>query len=146
MLLIFDTFVVNTGVPRAARDDRPAAPKADTAARPFPDRYPPAEPTKSPPPQPAVPRVPDMTEARPIKATIAPRDERDQGMVFYGSFTITGGMVHVVDAEGRPLGSLPVGPSDDVELIVRRLLKDKMAGNSSDFFGRIAYPKISSFH
>jgi hypothetical protein len=55
-------------------------------------------------------------------------------------------MVHVVDAEGRAVGSLPVGPSDDVELIARRLLKDKMAGNSSDFFGRIAYPKISSFH
>jgi len=156
--VIFNTLVFSTGVPRAGRDDDaatdnvPAAPRAtknDTSRAPFPNRYEPLAESlpKSPPQQSAAPaqpvaRVPDMTEARPIKATIPPKDERDQGIVFFGSYTITGGQVHVADQDGRPLGSLPVGPNDDVELIARRLLKEKMAGNSSDFFGRINYPKL----
>src|SRR5262245_34764075 len=150
--VIFNTLVFNTGVPRAGRDDDaatdnvPAAPKAtksDTSRAPFPNRYEHLAESlpKSPPPRPAA-RVPDMTEARPIKATIPPKDERDQGIVFFGSYTITGGQVHVADQDGRSLGSLPVGPNDDVELIARRLLKEKMAGNSSDFFGRINYPNL----
>src|SRR5262245_10943462 len=81
--VIFNTLVFNTGVPRAGRDDDaatdnvPAAPnatKSDTARAPFPNRYEPLAESlpKSPPPRPAA-RVPDMTEARPIKATIRRR-------------------------------------------------------------------------
>src|SRR5262245_9674224 len=71
--VIFDTTVVDTGVPRAARDDRPAAPKASEAP-PFPHRYEAPEP-KPPPSRPAVSRVPDMTEPKNIMTSIPPRSE-----------------------------------------------------------------------
>src|SRR5262249_32017207 len=100
---------------------------------------------EKPVPLPARPArvVPDMTEAKKITATIAPiRDERDFGTVIFGSYKVEGGQVHVADQDGRALGSLPVGPDDDVEAVARRLLREKTAANS-DFFGRINYRKRS---
>jgi len=131
--------VVITGVPRAGRDDGyepPAQP-----APPYPmQRYEPAEPkSASPPPRPQ----PDATETKRIIATIAPRDERDCGIVFEGSYKVQFGQVHVYSADGKSLGSLPVGPDDDVESVARKLLRDKLGGNFSDFYGTIRYPKLS---
>ena len=131
--IIFDTMVVNTGVPRAGSEERPHVMEKAPAA----DR-----PDLEPPPQPIM-RAPDIPEPKRIMATIPPRDERDCGIVFEGAYTVTSGMVHVTDADGRPLGSLPVAIGDDVELIARRLLRDKLGGAHSDFLGPIRYPRIS---
>ena len=122
-----------TGVPRA--DGGISTIKAEDPPKP---RY------EKPEPLPVRPArvMPDMTEAKKIMATIAPRDERDCGVVFFGSYKVEGGQVHVADQDGRSLGSLPVGPDDDVEAVARRLLREKTAVNS-DFFGRINYRKTS---
>ena len=129
--IIFDTVVVNTGVPRAGPGE---------LIRRVTEKAPAAQPDPEPPPQPVV-RVPDIPEPKRIIATIAPRDERDLGVVFEGAYTVASGMVHVTDVEGRPLGSLPVAVGDDVGLIARRLLRDRLGGAASDFYGRISYPK-----
>src|SRR5262249_51232864 len=129
--LIFDTFVVNTGVPQG--DGILASP----APPPF-SRYE-APPPEREPPRPVAPK-PDTQEAKRIMATIPPRSEADCGFMFEGGYTVSGGQVHVSDADGRPLGSLPVAPGDNVELIARRLLREKMVGNS-DFFGPLPYPE-----
>jgi len=130
--IIFDMMVVNTGVPRAGPGEQPI--------RRVTEKAPAAQPDPEPPPQ-LVARVPDIPEPKRIMATIAPRDERDCGIVFEGAYTVASGMVHVADQDGRPLGSLPVAIGDDVELIARRLLRDKLGGAASDFYGRINYPK-----
>src|SRR5262245_29936915 len=129
---IFSTLVVNTGVPRGEPISA-AKVEADPLVR---TRY------EKPEPLPVRPAraVPDMTQAKTIMATIAPRDERDCGIVFFGSYKVEGGQVHVSDQDGRSLGSLPVGPDDDVEVVARRLLREKTAAKS-DFFGRINYRK-----
>jgi len=129
-----------TGVPRAGRDDGFELPPAQPA--PFPvQRYEPAETKSSLPPRSAA--QPDATETKRVIATIAPRDERDCGIVFEGSYKVQFGQVHVYSADGKSLGSLPVGPDDDVESVARKLLRDKLGGNFSDFYGTIRYPKLS---
>ena len=132
--IIFDTMVVNTGVPRAGPGEQ--------SIRHMMEKAPAAQPGPEPPPQP-VARVPDIPEPKRIMATIAPRDERDCGIVFEGSYTVASGMVHVADQDGRPLGSLPVAAGDNVELVACRLLRDKLGGAASDFYGRINYPKMA---
>ena len=131
--IIFDTVVVNTGVPRAGPGD---------LIRRVTEKAPAAQPGPEPPPQPIM-RAPDIPEPKRIMATIPPRDERDCGIVFEGAYTVASGMVHVADQDGKPLGSLPVAVGDDVELIARRLLRDKLGGAHSDFLGPIRYPRIS---
>ena len=135
--------VIVTGVPRAGRDDGYEPPKQ---LAPFPAsmrRYEP--PTENQPKSPAPRSVaqPDVTEAKRIIATIPPRDERDLGVVFEGSYKVQFGQVYVYSADGKSLGSLPVGPDDNVELVARRLLREKLGGGAADFYGRIPYPKLS---
>jgi len=95
---------------------------------------------KSKPPKAA---QPDATEAKRIVATISPRDERDLGVVFEGSYKIQFGQVHVYGVDGKSLGALPIGPDDNAELVARRLLREKLGGGAADFYGRIPYPKLS---
>ena len=133
--VFFSRTIITTGVPRGEPIST-AKVEADPFLKP---RYskPDAAPARP------VAAVPDMTEAKKITATIAPiRDERDFGTVIFGSYKVEGGQVHVADQDGRSLGSLPVGPDDDVEAVARRLLREKTAANS-DFFGRINYRKRS---
>ena len=137
--------VVITGVPRAGRDDGYQPPEQPATYAAFDRCEPPMEnQPKSPPPR-SAPR-PDMVEAKKISATIPPRSEADLGVVFFGAYRVQFGQVFVEDENGKPLGSLPVAAGDDVELIARRLLQDKLGGSSSDFYGRIIYPKMSSMH
>ena len=134
--------VVITGVPRAGRDDGYQPPEQPATYAAF-DRCEP--PTESQPKSPA-PRSaaqPDVTEAKRIVATISPRDERDLGVVFEGSYKIQFGQVHVYSADGKSLGALPIRPDDNAELVARRLLREKLSGGSLDFLGRINYPKLS---
>jgi hypothetical protein len=134
--------MIITGVPRAGRDDHYELPPGQPRCVGVPDDVPPAQDQpKSPPPRSAT--QPDATEAKRIVATIPPRDERDLGIVFEGSYKVQFGQVYVYDADGRSLGALPIGPDDNVELVARRLLREKLAGNSSGFYGRVAYPKLS---
>src|SRR5215471_4361172 len=90
--IIFDTMVVNTGVPRAGPGERPHVM----------EKAPAAQPDLEPPPQPIM-RAPDIPEPKRIMATIPPRDERDCGIVFEGAYTVASGMVHVADQDGKPL-------------------------------------------
>ena len=134
--------VVITGVPRAGRDDGYEPPEQPARFATFDKCEPPtANQPKSPAPRPAAQS--DATETRRIVATISPRDERDPGIIFEGSYKVQFGQVYVYSADGKSLGSLPVAAGDDVELIARRLLRDKLGGGSSDFYGAIAYPKLS---
>jgi len=132
--VFFSRTIITTGVPRGEPIST-AKVEADPFLKP---RYskPDAAPARP------VAAVPDMTEAKKITATIAPRDERDCGIMFFGSYKVEGGHVHVADQDGRSLGSLPVGPDYDVEVVARRVLREKTAANS-DFFGRINYRKTS---
>src|SRR5262245_32241504 len=134
--VVFDPLIVATGVPRG---EPISTGKADSDPLVTP-RYPKPEPLPVRPARAA----PDMTEAKKITATIAPRggDERDCGVVFFGSYKVEGGQVHVADQDGRSLGSLPVGPDDNVEVVARRLLREKTAANC-DFFGPVSYRKRS---
>src|SRR5262252_1876769 len=77
--IIFDTMVVNTGVPRARPGEQPLLPRATERTQ---------TPEARPSPEPARPvaRVPDMREPKRITATIPPRDERDLGIIFEGSY------------------------------------------------------------
>jgi len=134
--IIFDTMVVNTGVPRARPGEQPLPRVTERTQTP--------EARPSPEPARPVARVPDMREPKRITATIPPRSEADFGVVFFGAYRVEAGQVHVQDQDGKPLGSLPINPSDDVELIARRLLREKLSGGGSlDFLGRINYPKLS---
>ena len=134
--------IIITGVPRAGRDDGYQPPEQPAAFAAFDRCEPPAESQpKSPPPRSAA--QPDVTEAKPIIATIPPRDERDLGVMFEGSYKVQFGQVYVYSADGKSLGSLPVGPDDNVELVARRLLREKLGGGAADFYGRIPYPKLS---
>ena len=134
--IIFDTMVVNTGVPRTRPGEQPLPRVTERTQTP--------EARPSPEPVRPVARVPDMREPKRITATIPPRSEADFGVVFFGAYRVEAGQVHVQDQDGKPLGSLPINPSDDVELIARRLLREKLSGGGSlDFLGRINYPKLS---
>ena len=131
---------VITGVPRAGRDDAYQFPAAqDKATNKVSKCEAPEE--KSPPLRSAA--QPDTTESRRITATIPPRSEADCGIVFFGSYKVEGGQVHVADQDGHSLGSLPINPGDDVESVARKLLRDKLGGNFSDFYGTIRLPKLS---
>ena len=134
--------VVITGVPRAGRDDGYQPPEQPAAFATFDRCEPPTENQPKPPP-PRSAAQPDATEAKRIIATIPPRDERDLGVMFEGSYKVQSGQVYVYSADGKSLGSLPVGPDDNVELIARRLLREKLGGGAADFYGRIPYPKLS---
>ena len=136
--IIFDTMVVNTGVPRPTPGEQLLPRVTERTQTP--------EERPSPEPMRPVARVPDMVEAKKISATIPPRSEADLGVVFFGAYRVQFGQVFVEDENGKSLGSLPVAAGDDVELIARRLLRDKLGGSSSDFYGRIIYPKMSSMH
>src|SRR5262245_17182962 len=132
---IFSTLVVNTGVPRG---EPISTGKADSDPL-VKSRY------EKPEPLPVRPArvVPDMTEAKKITATIAPtRDERDFGTVIFGTYKVEGGQVHVADDKGRHLTSVPVGPDDDVEMVARRLLRQKLTG-ANGFDGPLSLPKRS---
>jgi len=132
--VFFSRTIITTGVPRGEPIST-AKVEADPLVTP---RYPKPDPL---PVRPA--RVaPDMTEAKKITATISPRDERDLGVVFYGQYRVEGGQLHVADDKGQHLTSAPVGPDDNVEVVARRLLREKMT-SVSDFFGRIDYRKKS---
>src|SRR5262249_22452808 len=134
--------VVITGVPRAGRDDGYQPPEQPATYAAFDRCEPPtANQPKSPPPRSAA--QPDATEAKRIIATIPPRDERDLGVVFEGSYKIQFGQVHVYSADGKSLGALPIRPDDNAELVARRLLREKLGGGAADFYGRIPYPKLS---
>jgi len=133
--IIFDTMVVNTGVPRPTPGEQLLPRVTERTQTP--------EERPSPEPMRPVARVPDMVEAKKISATIPPRSEADLGVAFFGAYRVQFGQVFVEDENGKSLGSLPVAAGDDVELIARRLLRDKLGGGSSDFYGSIAYPKLS---
>ena len=134
--------VVITGVPRAERDGGYVPPEQPSIE---PAIYRHGPPTENQPKSPAPRSVaqPDVTEAKRIIATIPPRDERDLGIVFEGSYKIQFGQVHVYSADGKSLGALPIRPDDNAELVARRLLREKLSGGSLDFLGRINYPKLS---
>src|SRR5262249_9224647 len=125
-----------TGVPRGEPISMGKV-EADPLVTP---RYPKPEPLPVRPARAA----PDMTEAKKITATIAPRggDERDFGTVIFGSYKVEGGQVHVADDKGRHLTSTPVGPDDDVEMVARRLLRQRLTG-ANGFDGPLSYPKRS---
>ena len=133
--VVFDPLIVATGVPRG---EPISTGKADSDPL-VKSRY------EKPVPLPARPAraVPDMTEAKKITATIAPiRDERDFGTVIFGSYKVEGGQVHVADDKGRHLTSTPVGCDDDVEMVARRLLRQKLTG-ANGFDGPLSLPKRS---
>src|SRR5262249_53933723 len=131
--VFFSRTIITTGVPRGEPIST-AKVEADPFLKP---RYskPDAAPARP------VAAVPDMREAKRIMATIAPRDERDCGVAFYGSYKVEGGQVYVADQDGRSLGSMPVGPDDNVEVVARRLLRQKLTGNGFD--GPLSLPKSS---
>ena len=134
--------IIITGVPRAGRDDGYVPCEQPATFATFDRCEPPTEnQPKSPAPRSAA--QPDAAETKRIVATISPRDERDLGVVFEGSYKVQFGQVYVYSADGKSLGSLPVGPDDNVELVARRLLREKLGGGAADFYGRIPYPKLS---
>jgi len=147
--VFFSGLLMDTGVPRApgraigADDKSLSESKCPKCGRSNMGGFHRCEPPLATGPKLPPPRsVPDMAEAKRIMATIAPRDERDCGIVFFGSYKVEDRQVHVADQDGRSLGSLPVGPDDDVEAVARRLLREKTVA-SSDFFGRLDYRKKS---
>jgi len=141
-----DVSVIYTGVPRAGRDEKYLArlererevpnkplpqPRVETSSVP--------PPLLKPSPQPERPPQPK----RIVVQTRECRDYDDAGEVVEGYYDVKGGILYVWNArDNAPIGNQPVSPCDNVELIARRLLREK-SGKHSSFYQPIRYPRGS---
>jgi hypothetical protein len=141
-----------TGVPRPGRDTtgEPAAPPAPkstgkwtcpTCRGSFPDavtihRCEPAGPKLPRPAQPAPPVQEE--QRRHIWTQVRGATETDPGQIAEGSFSVMDGMVYAWDADGKHLGRLALGPSDDAATVARRLLRDKTSAGG--FYAPLPQP------
>ena len=79
-----------------------------------------------PPPLPKPSSEPAGLQHHHVRVTISPTSERDCGFVIDGTFTVDGGMVR----GNQLLGSSPFKPGDDVEVLARKLPREKSVGGS----------------
>jgi len=96
-----------------------------------------------PPPLPKPPSEPAGLQHHPVRVTISPTSEKDCGIVIEAQFTVSDGTVRVYQGN-QLLGSSPYKPGDDVEVLARKLLREKSIGGSG-FNGPLNYPP-RSFH
>jgi hypothetical protein len=134
--IIFDEWIIDTGVPRGEG----------------PSPQPPVAAPREPAPQPEAPAAPQPvrsetavadTPSRPVRTQIEqPTKASPGGRIAEGWFKVEGGILHVEDMQGRLLGRQPVSPGDDVEVVARKLLREKN-GKHLSFHGPIKYPPAS---
>jgi len=145
--------IIITGVPRAGRDPEPRVTSAPTGTPPtrIVERQPEGVALrvsttlgerdlymKEHHPRPAPP--PDTSEPRYVRATISPQSEGHPGILIEGAYMLSNGTVQVFDMRGALLGTEPVQPGDDIEVVARRLL---WKGGAPSFYAPLPYPPES---
>jgi len=83
---------------------------------------------------------PDTSERRYVRATISPQSEGHPGILIEGTYMLSNGTVQVFDMRGALLGTEPVQPGDDIEVVARRLL---WKGGAPSFYAPLPYPPES---
>jgi hypothetical protein len=85
-------------------------------------------------------RAPAEPEWRPVRTSIAPRNDNDPGAVLTGTYAVDEyNRLRVRDADGHDLGSEMLSEDDDIEVAARRILRTAKRGN--DFYAPITYPR-----
>jgi hypothetical protein len=144
--IIWDEIVIDTGVPRSAdtyrntnnytnNSYRNNALKNDAPASDGPPAY--REPGVV---AQAGPMQEESAMCRVRTQLEGPSDRYPAGHVAEGWFSVSNGVIHVEDLEGRVLGQHVLRPGEDAEATARKILRQKAAG-ASNFYAPIAYRK-----